>query len=186
MRLTGFIPFLAAFAPFSHAAGFGRFGTMLDQAKQTSFFKWFHLEQTSADGDVLCFQPSGPKFHDQVKLLVKTSPASIQTMTLLLQRRFIDGSESPFARDIAKSFLDTGLSEPEREPVRDLYNEIAPSPGSGQIIVGSGAPHPKLPSMPTLAYQTFLGYRLSWNQNLRKASLTLENQADWLAISITP
>ncbi len=184
MRLTKFIPMLAAFAPFTHAAGFGRFGTTLDQAQATSFFKWFHLEQTSADGDVLCFQPSGSKFHDKVRLLVKINSAGLQTMTLMLQRHFIDGGESPFARDIAKSFLDTGLSEPELEQVRNLYNEISSSPAGVQVIVHANAPRPTLPSSPTLAYQAFLGDRPSYNQKLNKASLGLDNQADWLAISI--
>ncbi len=185
MRLTKFIPFLAAFAPLTHAAGFGRFGSTMDQAKDTSFFKWFHLEQTAADGDTRCFQPSGAKFHDKVKLLVKTDSAGLETMTLMLQRRFIDGGESPFARDIAKSFLDTGLSEPELEQVRNLYNEISSFPGGAQVIAHSDAPRPALPSSPTLAYQTFLGNRASYNQKLHNATLTLENQSDCLAITIT-
>ena len=170
MKLIKFIPFLAALAPLTHAAAFGRFGTSLDQAKQTSFFTWFHLEQTSADAGVRCFQPSGAKFHDKVKVLVKTNAAGLQTMTLMLQRSFIDGRESPFARDIAKSFLDNGLSEPELDQVRDLYNSIAAFPAGSNVIVGADAPRPKLPSTPTLAYQAFEGQRTSYSQKLHSAS----------------
>ncbi len=126
-------PALAALAPLGlAAASFGRFGETLGQAKATHFFTWFHLEQTAADGGSSVFQPSA-KFHDLVKVAAKTrSDDSIGGMTLAVQRTFIDGVESPFARDIAKSFLQGAISE-ENADVKDLINQIWNSTSGGAL-----------------------------------------------------
>ncbi len=52
------------------AASFGNLGETLEQAKQTDFFRFFHLEQSQVsknDGStVTAFKPSGEKFHPLV------------------------------------------------------------------------------------------------------------------------
>ena len=190
-RLVTLFPALAALAPLgvAAAAGFGRFGATLEEAKGTHFFTWFHLEQTAMGG---CFQPSGERFHDLVKLTVNTLPnGEIRAMTLALKRSFIDGRDSTFARDIAKSFLDAAAHGEglENSDVTDLINQIWNSPSGGRtVIIRSDAPRPNLPAQPTPAYRVFLGQGPSWWEKVADQRLTLENRTDagegWLVIRV--
>src|SRR5260370_24374561 len=126
-KLVRFFSALAALAPLSLAAAvsFGRFGESLEQAKKTHFFTWFHLEQTAAEGDTRTFQPEAPKFRELVKLRVTTNAAGeIRGMMLAVKRSFIDGPDTPFARDIAKSFLDSAAGEESNEDLKQLINQI--------------------------------------------------------------
>ena len=187
-RLLRLVPALAALAPLgvAAAAGFGRFDATVEEAKRTHFFTWFHLEQTSAEGSKICFQPSGATFHDLVKVTVDAvANGEIRGMTLAVKRSFIDGRDSVFARDIAKSFLDAAAygDGPENGDVTELINQIWNSPsGRRTAIMRSDAPRPNLPAQPTAPYRVFLGQEQSWSAKC----LTLENRTDggeaWLMI----
>ena len=183
-KLVRLFPALAALAPLGVAApaDFGRFGATLDEAKRTQFFTWFHLEQTAADGSKICFQPSGAKFHDLVKVTVDAPGGAIRGMTVAVKRSFIDGADSKFARDIAKSFLNLAAygDGPENSDLTELINQIWNSPSGGRTgIIRSDAPQPKLPAQATLAYRVFLGQERSWSDKVAYLQmLTLENRTD--------
>jgi hypothetical protein len=173
-RFLTLFPALAALAPLGVAAtvGFGRFGATLEEAKGTHFFTWFHLEQTALG---VCFQPSGEKFHDLVKLTVNTLPnGEIRAMTLAVKRSFIDGRDSIFARDIAKSFLEAAVHGDglENRDVTELINEIWNSPRDGR----------------TPAYGVFLGQGPEWSEQVALQKLTLENRMEsgegWLIMRV--
>jgi hypothetical protein len=54
------------------------------------------------------FQPNGPKYHSRCHLDVAVSVKNqMQTLTLGVQRAFINGPDEPFARDLVRSFLCT-------------------------------------------------------------------------------
>src|SRR5579885_720421 len=77
---------------------FGQFGSTLEQARKTEFFSWFHLEETGREPrggtqEVIRFQPSGPKFHDLAIVSFETNDATIDAVTLRLERSFIDGRD---------------------------------------------------------------------------------------------
>jgi hypothetical protein len=170
---------IAAIAPISFAASnFGNFGQNLEHAKKTHFFTWFYLEETGARGDTHTFQPSGPKFHDLVKLDVSLRPdGSFRSMTLAVKRTFLDGPRSPFANDISKSFLETAIPEGNNE-VRTLISQIWNSPSGDRIVLRSeNAPRPELPSTPTPAYRVFTGRDQSWSMPAGRACSTRRSSA---------
>jgi hypothetical protein len=187
-KLVRFFPVLAALAPLSlaAAASFGRFGESLEQAKKTHFFTWFHLEQTASGGDTRTFQPTAPKFRELVKLRVTTNTAGeIRGMTLAVQRSFIDGPDSVFARDIAKSFLDGAAGEENNDDVKQLINQIWNSPTGGRTVIRRESVRPELPATPTAAYRVFTGLDLVWSAPLSQFSLMLENREDgWLYMTV--
>lgn len=94
-------------------------GESVGDAQASGFFRWFHL----ADADEVAaidvnaheiagrtwrrFRPSGPSFHDLVELAVGVDGVErISAACLGIDRAFIaDSRIRPFARDIAKSFL---------------------------------------------------------------------------------
>jgi hypothetical protein len=190
MNLTSVLklfPALAAIAPMSFAAAsnFGHFGQNLEHAKKTHFFTWFYLEETSSTNDTRTFQPSGPKFHDLVKLHVNVrADGSFRGLTLAVKRSFIDGPNAPFARDISKSFLETAIPEGNDE-IRALINQIWNSPsGSGTMIRHENSPRPELPQTPTPSYRVFTGRDQTWSMPAHPFQLKLENRDGWLRISV--
>jgi hypothetical protein len=172
------------------AATFGNFGERLDQAKQTEFFHWFHLEQTDVtrtDGNALIsFKPSGQKFHDLVTVKVTTDAGGrILAVEMALARAFIDAPQDGiFARDIAKSFLLTELPAPRDREITDLINEIEHQGASTMTILKRGGNEPKLPEKPTPGYLTYLGNQPSYEHRLPGLLLRLENGKDALAFSL--
>jgi hypothetical protein len=187
-KLVRFLPVLAALAPLSLAAAvsLGRFGESLEQAKKTHFFTWFHLEQTAAEGDSRVFQPEAPKFRELVKLRVTTNAAGeIRGMTLAVQRSFIDGPDSVFARDIAKSFLDGAAGEENNDDLKQLINQIWNSPTGGRTVIERESVRPELPATPTAAYRVFTGQDQTWLTALSRFFLRLENREDgWLYMRV--
>lgn len=73
MRFKAIFSLLTMFgvhAQASPAPAFHGLGTTIEEAKQPGVFGWFHLEQTGASArdrhKVLAFQPSGPRFHNDI------------------------------------------------------------------------------------------------------------------------
>jgi hypothetical protein len=172
------------------AANFGNFGEGLDQAKQTEFFQWFNLEQTdltrTGGNAVVSFKPSGKKFHYLVTVKVTTEAGGrILSVEMALARSFIDDPQDGiFARDIAKSFLQTALPAPRDREMSDLINEIEHQGASTMTIIKRGGHEPKLPEKPTPGYLTYLGNQPSYEHRLPGLLLRLENRKDALAFSL--
>lgn len=172
-------------------------GLKMDEAKKTDFFTCFCLEQTSSDTDsknrtVLTFKPSGKKFRKLVTVTVTLDQDEcIHDMQLALSRSFIDSrTDGVFAHDIAKSLLRSSLSRAELEKVGDLIDEIEFG-GNGMALTARKLP--KLPDPPTPGYQTFLGKREKYEQDLGKTKLELRQQknetekgTDTLTIAVGP
>ncbi len=166
------------------AASFGNLGETLEQAKQTDFFRFFHLEQSQVsknDGStVTAFKPSGEKFHPLVTIRVTTDGAGrILALEMALVRSFIDDPrDGIFARDIAKSFLQDGLPAPRDSETTDLINEIEFQGTSTMTIIKRAANEPKLPAKPTPGYLTYLGKQPSYEHRRRDYLLRLVNETE--------
>src|SRR5579871_981610 len=145
--------------PVASTFTFGNLGSTLETAGRSPFWQWFHLEQTSEQNGVHRFQPNGPKFHSLCYLDVLCSPTgAMQTMTLGLQRRFIEGTDEPFARDLAKSFLCAAFPERSEDldrVVDDIGSEFG---GARPVIVAQGAQSARRTvAAPSAGYLVFIG-----------------------------
>jgi hypothetical protein len=167
------------------AAGVGNLGETLDQAKQTEFFRWFHLDETGRTARVVHFKPSGDKFHNLVTLnLALDTRGRLAGAELILLRSFVDsGRDGMFARDIAKSFVRVVTPAEERDTVADLLAEIEQPPAnlSQTLIVGTRTT-PRPPAKSTPGYQVFLGQRASYQQGPIKLMNRVVNNAPCLVI----
>jgi len=169
------------------AASFGNLGETLEQAKQTEFFRFFHLEQSqvskSEGSTVTAFKPTGEKFRPLVTIKVTTDGASrILALEMALARSFIDDPrDGVFARDIAKSFLQAALPAPRDWETTDLINEIQFQATSTMTIIKHPANEPKLPEKPTPGYLTYLGKQPSYEHRLRDYLLRLVNETEGAA-----
>jgi hypothetical protein len=110
-------------------AGGGMIGADLTAVRQGSdFFNFFHLAPTgpaNAQG-VIDFRPSGSQFDQLVDVTVTVDGSDrITAMSLTLTRSFIDDpANGPFARDIAKSFLQAAPPPADAQQVSGLTNDI--------------------------------------------------------------
>lgn len=158
---------------------FGHLGQTIEDARKTGFFTWFHLEETARerrdDGEVVRFQPSGPKFHDLAMVSLETGEGTIRAATLRLSRSFIDGPEQAFARDIASSFLSATLFDDDMPLARDLTLQIARDyRGSRPLIYRAGTDR-SVPQPFTAVYRVFLGQSVEASQSLAHMDLHLMN-----------
>ena len=183
-RLLTFVLASLGLALPLNAAVFGSFGGNLEQTKKTEFFSWFHLQQTDSKSQngkqVVSFKPSGPKFHHLVTVNITTAAGEgLQAVELVLCRSFIDSPrEGVFARDIAKSFLLTGLAAPRDPAITDLINEIQYQDTSGALVLRHKAVKtPKLPASPTPGYRTYLGRQPGYEHRVPGFLVRLENTA---------
>jgi hypothetical protein len=159
-------------------------GTLADERKG-QFFTWFHLapRQASSPGDDgrtwHHFHPEGSNFQHLVKLDVLTTPSDeIVAARLSLDREFVeDRRNSPFARDIAKSFLAWSLRhEPGRATAQPLIGNIATFGAFGATVLTRGdAPQPPVDT--TGGYAVYLGRREEATLSLTRIRLTLRNVA---------
>ncbi|MFI4987570.1 MAG: hypothetical protein ACHQF3_09020 [Alphaproteobacteria bacterium] len=157
----------------------------LADVEQSSFFTWFHLEESArsaaADGQqVVRYKPSGPRFHSLVTLAITVDGAGfVERLDLLLLRAFIDSpGNGPFARDIAKSFLADAPPATDADGLATLASEVEHrASGSAAVLVGPGYRKPELPSEPSDGYKTFAGARESYSQTLSRSALEMKNEA---------
>jgi hypothetical protein len=138
----------------------------LDTDRRSSFFTWFGLAPVGAPvavggaGAWSCFRPTGAAFHALAEIDIRArAPGTIDAACLGLDRAFIDDRRnSPFARDIAKSFLAWAVPDPSPR-LSALIANIADFGGSGAVII-MRAPGPAPPPPDTTgAYDAFLGRR---------------------------
>jgi hypothetical protein len=112
-----------------YTRSFGSMGATLDTVLQTPFFQWFHLAETERHpqepGYLVRFRPSGDKFHQLCYLdVLMTAGGEMVRMELVVQRRFIQGPDSPFAQDLVKSFLLGVLPDACQSLLQDFLEEI--------------------------------------------------------------
>src|SRR5579862_7729639 len=116
---------------------FGSLGKSIDTARQTGFFRWFHLEPTeqrdNPRGVVTRFRPSGVRFRDRCYLDVLTTESqAIMRLELVIQRTFLDGRDALFGQDLVKSFLHASLTDACRDRLQDFLSEINVPSGDGR------------------------------------------------------
>jgi hypothetical protein len=164
------------------AASFGGFGMKMDQARQTDFFTWFHLQQTgkeqTSQGAIITFKPSGKQFHVLVTVKVITATnGDLTSMELILSRAFVDSKQDGiFARDIAKSLIRTAFAEGSDQDIQDLANQIEYLRTSSQtILLHKSYKPPTLPAEPTPGYLTYLGQQQFYDHTAAGKILRLEN-----------
>ncbi len=141
------------------ATAFGDLGMNLDEAIKSGFWQWFHLEQTREVNGVHRFEPSGPKFHSLCYLDVRVAAKNrLQAITLGVQRKFISGSDEPFARDLVRSFLCAVFPKQKSEAVSQMVDELGSEfGGSRPVIVAEGARRLASFERPSALYLVFLG-----------------------------
>ncbi len=113
-------------------------------AETADFFRFFHLERVAAPADVdaagaIDYRPSGGKFRALVRVRVVTDGRGVITsMSLVLLRSFIDDpTNTVFARDIAKSFLQDAPPREDAALLADLSADIEKrGNSSAPLIVG--------------------------------------------------
>jgi hypothetical protein len=177
-------------------------GTLKDE-RQGEFFTWFQLAERRApaapggDGRTWhYFHPGGAAFQNLVKLDVQTAPDDeIVAVRLSLARSFVeDRRDSPFARDIAKSFLIWSLKHDPGQGAQPLIDNIAALAASGApVIMRAGAAPPTPPADTTGGYAVYLGRRDEATLALTRTGVTLRNisQANgssgnrWLTIDVS-
>jgi hypothetical protein len=161
---------------------FGAFGNRLDDAKKAHLFAWFHLEQTeevrnSAGHHVLTFRPKSPQFGPLVSLNITIDDADhILAMDLRLLRRFLDDHKNgAFARDIAKSFLQSATPARDMALIGGLVSRIESDMIGLTIHHRSVKPSEVFPETFDEMYLTFLGQKPIATQPLSWTKLTLTN-----------
>jgi len=129
----------------------GMIGANLDSVIQSSdFFQFFHLRQVQtapgAGGRTMVdFRPDSPQFGPLVRVSASVdSTRIIHGMSIVIMRSFIDdATNSPFARDIAKSFITDVPPPADSKQLEGFVNEIYPGANTG--------------ASPSPEYNVFLG-----------------------------
>jgi hypothetical protein len=159
-----------------------RASRLLAEERQGHFFSWFHLEQEGepkpAGRDLrLSFRPAGPAFHAVVRLDVMVHPGDqIVGSELWVDRNFIDGTQSSFARDIVSSFLGWALTDEKAEATKALIQNIADMRAANEpVIMRADALPPRPATDRTGGYAVFAGRREPATVALAGADLTLQN-----------
>lgn len=169
----------------------------IPSAQKEDFFHFFHLVQTAEEptaggGRVVRFHPSGPKFRDIVEVTVdEQSSGMVSAWSVLIAQSMIDDPTNRiFASDIAKSFLQFMVPDAGDDAVARMAQEIwSTKAGERPEVQLPGAPiGVTIPSIPSLAYLTFVGAHESYIVPLRGAQLRLghvrQPTGDWLQISV--
>src|SRR6266508_1479942 len=173
-------------------------GTLANERKG-EFFSWLHLEPRHApapgdDGRTWhYFHPEGSNFQHLVRLDVLTAGDEIVAARLSLDRDFVeDRRNSPFARDIVKSFLAWSLRhESGRGAAEPLIANIASFGASGATVLMRSDATPPPPDT-TGGYAAYLGRREEATLSFTRTRLTLRNAAltngssghRWLTIDV--
>jgi hypothetical protein len=138
----------------SHPCGLGN---RLSDAQRSGFFSWFCLSAVSADEVSLdpaigsaqdCrFRPSGQRFHQLVELAVRLDESEcIRAAHLGVARSFIDAPAiRPFARDVAKSFLNWALPTEAGSALRREIALIGAFADGESVVISHPVSYPAVP-----------------------------------------
>lgn len=172
---------------------FGALGSTLETATRSPFWQWFHMEQTQEQNGVHRFQPNGPKFHSLCYVDVMAAPTGgMQAVTLGLQRKFVEGQNEPFARELVKSFL-CAVSPERSEELGRFVDEVGAEYGGTQPAgAGQSAPSPRPPagSRPSPGYLVFIGRGKRCQMKSGGFEIVEENVTEgptnWLCLRVKP
>ena len=177
-------------------------GSTLAEAEASGFFQWFHLtlvDQARIGGDGATdpagherqrFRPSGARFHHLVELeLMLDGMRRIGAARLQIDRAFIaNAAIRPFARDIAKSFLQWVLPPDARSGLEPDIEAIGRfCDGESRIIVA--APQRSWPDRwfkrrRSLA-AAFMAVALRAERRIGRTRIILENDGNrWLQMGV--
>ena len=110
---------------------------------------------------------------------------------LWVDRRFIEGSQSAFARDLVASFLGWALQQEDADAKNALIANIGDMRAANeQVIMRAGAPLPKPPADRTGGYAVFAGGRelatiASCGADLTLRNITCDDHSRWLTVKCT-
>jgi len=154
-------------------------GDWLDEFRKTDLFTFFHLQQTdsikdAAQRSTVIFKPTAQQFRPLVTMKVSIDEDdNILGMELVIARSFLKSQDSPFARDIAASFLKLAIPRHDIGKVEPLVRAVRShdDPGPYQS-----------------AYKTFSGTQRVYGQKLAESRLHFENlnvsETESLVISV--
>jgi hypothetical protein len=159
-------------------------GRNLEIAKQTDFFKWFHLERVgstvdAAGNEAVEFRASGEQFRSLARLMVRCrGTGEIFEFELSLNRGFVENARNGvFAADYAKSFLLFATPQKDWAQVKSLAEEIEEGSFAGRtVIMHADVPRPDLPDTKSAGYLTYLGKQKEFVQELGAAGLKFSNE----------
>lgn len=156
----------------------------LSAERRGHFFSWFNLqsdgEPKPAGGDTLFyFRPAGAAFHALVHLEVRTRNTDrIVGSTFCVDRGFVDGMQSSFARDIVASFLSWALQDQDAKPKNILIENIRNMSAASELIIMRARSTPvKPPEDRSGGYAVFTGRSEHATLVLGDTKLTLSNGA---------
>ena len=165
-----------------HIGPLGLLGNNPEEAKQTDFFKWFHLEEMgkspAADGGTLDHAPPSAR---EIPSLVTVrfelaSGGWLRGAELLIKRRFIeDPKDEGSARDIVKSFIAAAAMKADWNKIRRLHDEIFYLGSTKMIVSSEAAKNIVIPLLPTDGYEVFTGRREHFVDMLSRSRLWMEN-----------
>jgi hypothetical protein len=156
----------------------------LDQERKGHFFSWFHLDPAgdpapaSSGRTWHCFRPDGEAFRAFVELDVLIDQSGrILESRLGLDRAFADHPRNGvFARDLAKSYLQWGLTGPLGAQARTLIDNIANPAAAGVPVLMRASAVPPAPGEDTTGgYLVYLGRRTTAEAILGNSKLTITN-----------
>jgi hypothetical protein len=154
----------------------------LERERSGHFFSWFQLDPVgdpvpaSSGRTWHCFRPDGEAFRALVELDVLIDASGrILEQRLGLDRAFADHPRNGvFARDLAKSYLQWGLSAPLDAQARTLIDNIAnPAAAGVPVLMRAVPPAPAIDT--TGGYLAYLGRRTSAEAIFGNSKLTITN-----------
>jgi hypothetical protein len=156
----------------------------LDQERKGHFFSWFHLDPAcdpapaSSGRTWHCFRPDGEAFRAfaELDVLIDRSGRILESR-LGLDRTFADHPRNGvFARDLAKSYLQWGLTGPLGTQARTLIENIANPAAAGVPALMRARAVPPAPGEDTTGgYLVYLGRRTTAEAILGNSKLTITN-----------
>jgi hypothetical protein len=188
----------------SSEAKWAGMGGSLEEARTSDFFRWFHLAdvgepavidngaQQAVRGTWHRFRPSGPSFHQLVELAVGVgADKQIHTAWLGLDRAFIaDSRIRPFARDIAKSFLNWILPADACNALASQIDAISQFCDGESVVIRHVSAMPALgPERPRVAggdlADVFIGNAAHAQQTIGRTRIVFENRIESFAQGVS-
>jgi len=116
----------------------GLLGTTWTTVQKNDFFVFFHLAEVARRSDQgyadVDYRPAGEDFRGLVRVEATwASNGTLEALTLVILRNFIDGSSSTFARDIVKSFILDVPSKADAQGLSALAGDIADGNAASRV-----------------------------------------------------
>ena len=102
----------------------------------------------------------------------------VMGMELEIKRSFIEGKQTPFARDVTKSFLWAACPAVDRGKIDLLCHEISTRHEGTNLKPLTVRRRPRLPSTPSEAYLVFAGSSSELELIMKAAKLQMVNEQE--------